>query len=650
MSFPPALVMLAGAVVVTLLQARIRPWAFLVAPVLVLVQLMVWLEPGDSWELDWLSLSLVPLAVDELSQVWAVIFTLVAIGGGGFALHLTDRVQQAAALVYGGSALGVVLAGDWLTVIVFWESMAVSSMLLILHGGRPASHAASMRYLFMHVVGGSLMLGGILWQVGETGSIAFGHLDGGPAAWLTLAGVAVNAAVVPLHAWLTDAYPESSVTGMVFLGAFTTKTAVYVLLRAFLGWEVLIIAGVVMALYAGAYALLQSDIRRMVAYVIVSQVGFMVAAVGVGGHGAEEVVADQAFTHVLWPVLMVMATGAVMHATGTTKLSELGGLARPLRSVLGLYLVGALSLAVFPLMAGLSNEELFTEHAGQERLWAAGLLYVAAILTVLAVAIKLPWHAFFGKSQASSTEPVPVGMYAAMGAFALLSLAVGIAPGTLFEALGLQLAGAHYTAMTLVSGSVALALTALAGWALRGRLRGFPGDVPDTDWLYRNAATPVRVLIQQPIEEALSVAQRATSAVVAFVARLITTPEVAWARVLWASAYARARRPGSRGQHARTPALGCGDRRRRPHLRGRHPPRAADLMTVGRPGHATLAASAAMVLLGGGNAVAIRFSNEELPPFSGGPRCASASVPRWCSPTSTPAPSHPLLAEASAPD
>ena len=139
----------------------------------------------------------------------------------------------------------VVLAGDWLTVIVFWESMAVSSMLLILHGGRPASHAASMRYLFVHVVGGSLMLGGILWQVGETGSIAFGHLDGGPAAWLTLAGVAVNAAVVPLHAWLTDAYPESSVTGMVFLGAFTTKTAVYVLLRAFSGWEVLIIAGVI---------------------------------------------------------------------------------------------------------------------------------------------------------------------------------------------------------------------------------------------------------------------------------------------------------------------------------------------------------------------------------------------------------------------
>jgi multicomponent Na+:H+ antiporter subunit D len=557
MSLHPALVMLAGAVVVTLLPARIRPWAFLVAPVLVLVQLMVWLEPGDSWELQWLSLSLVPLAVDELSRVWAVIFTLVAIGGGVFALHLTDRVQQAAALVYGGSALGVVLAGDWLTVIVFWEIMAVSSMLLILHGGRPASHAASMRYLFVHVAGGSLMLGGILWHVGETGSIAFGHLDGGPAAWLTLAGVAVNAAVIPLHAWLTDAYPESSATGMVFLGAFTTKTAVYVLLRAFSGWEVLIIAGVVMALYAGVYALLQSDIRRLVAYVIVSQVGFMVAAVGVGGHGAEEVVADQAFTHVLWPALMVMATGAVMHATGTTKLSELGGLARPLRGVLGLYLVGALSLAVFPLMAGLSSEELFrSERPGQDRIWAAGLLYVAAILTVLAVAIKLPWHAFFGKGQARSVASVPLGMYTAMGTFALLSLAVGIAPGTLFDAFGLEVAGAHYTAMTLVSGAAVLALTALAGWALLGRLRGVAGDLPDIDWVYRNAATPARVLIQQPVEDALSAAQRVTNATVGFVARLTITPEVAWARVLSASAYAREHGPEAAVTMLGRPPLG----------------------------------------------------------------------------------------------
>jgi multicomponent Na+:H+ antiporter subunit D len=265
------------------------------------------LHEGDSAHLDWLNLTLVPMNVTSLNEVWATIFVLVGwlvgwlvgLAGGVFAFHVRDRVQQSAALAYLGSALGVVLAGDLFSLIVFWEIMAIASMALIINGGRAGSKAAAMRYLFVHVVGGSLFLAGILWHVGETGSFEFQSFDESVAVWLMFGWVAINAAVVPLHAWLPDAYPESSSTGMVFLGAFATKTAVYVMMVSFSGWDILLVLGPLMAVYGAIYAILQNDIRRLLAYHILSQVGFMVTAVGVGGAVAMEIIADQAFTHVL---------------------------------------------------------------------------------------------------------------------------------------------------------------------------------------------------------------------------------------------------------------------------------------------------------------------------------------------------------------
>ncbi len=541
---PPVLIMLVAAAVVPLLPSTVRSWAFLVAPALVLVQLVFWIDHESTMTVDLAGFTVILLEVDELNEVWATIFAIVALTGGLFALHLRDRGQQSAALAYGASAFGVLFAGDLLTLIVFWELMAVASFFLIMSGGRTRSKAAAQRYLFVHVVGGSVLLGGILWHAGETGGFAIAELDSGPAAWLALVGVLVNAAMFPLHAWLSDAYPESSPTGMVFLGAFTTKTAVYVLVRLFPGWEILVVAGAFTALYAAVYALMQNDIRRLIAYHIIGQVGFMVAAVGVGGHAALEIVADQAFTHVLWQALMVMGAGAVLYAAGTSKLTELGGLARPLRAVMLLYLAGAVSIAVVPLLHGLGAEALYTVDAtGVDHRWTTLILTIASAATVLAVAIRLPYHAFFGPSRAAALNRVPFGMYIGMAALAFLSIWTSLAPEALFDVLGFDIHAETFHANSVVFGLQAVLFSAVGGWLLLPLLRMRDATVLDTDWFYRKAVAPVRILVQEPLEAVFTFFERLVSRVVDRLVVLATAPATGLTGLLRLTGYGRRNGP-----------------------------------------------------------------------------------------------------------
>ena len=288
------------------------------------------------WELDtaatlaWTlpNYTLQVVRVDALSHVFGLIFSLIACIGVLYALHVRRGGEHAATLVYAGGGLGVVFAGDWITLFVFWEMMAVASLFVVWFGGTAQSQAAGYRYLLVHIFGGSLLFCGILIHFlhgGEAGLAALTQSETPDAAfWLILLGVVINAAVPPLHAWLTDAYPEASVTGSVFLSAFTTKTAVYVLIRLFPGAEVLLWAGVIMTLYGVVYAILENDIRRLLAYHIVSQVGYMVAAVGMGTALALNGSGAHAFCHILYKALLFMGAGAVIQATGKRKLSDLG--------------------------------------------------------------------------------------------------------------------------------------------------------------------------------------------------------------------------------------------------------------------------------------------------------------------------------------
>ena len=530
-SVHPAFVLLAGAAAMMVLPRRFRGMTFVAAFGVVLAQLLVWLEPGTQVGVRWLGFDLTPLSVDALSIIFALAFALVGVAGGLYSLHMTERGQQAAALVYGGSAMGVLFAGDLLTLLVFWEVMAVASAYLVYAGRYRNSARAALRYLIVHTAGGGLLLAGILWQVVETGSVAFTLFEVSPAGILVLLGFLINAAVPPLHAWLPDAYPEGSVTGMVFLSAFTTKTAVYALARGFEGWDILIYLGVAMALYGVIYAVLENDTRRLLAYHIVSQVGFMVAAIGIGGELAVNGAAAHAFAHVIYKGLLVMGAGSVLYATGKSKMTDLGGIVHLLPWAMALYMIGALSISAFPLLSGYVAKSIVIEAAEEANLiWVAFLLYAASVGTFLHTGLKLPYFTWLGPRKEMPIRKIPAGMYAGMAFAAVMCIGIGVYRYPFYAMLPNPIDFNPYTTYKVIHTLEMLAFTGLATWLFLGVLKPAPTISIDTDWFYRKAARPAEALIVRPIATLFEQCDSLRRRVVNIVVRLATEPgaNVSW--------------------------------------------------------------------------------------------------------------------------
>jgi multicomponent Na+:H+ antiporter subunit D len=487
---PPFVLFFVGALILPFVPRAARAWVFLLPPAAALV-LMGGLEDGTTLAFPFLDWELVPLRVDRLSLLFGWIFSIAAFLGGVYALHLRDTGQQVATLLYAGSALGVVFAGDLFSLFVFWEVMAVTSAYLVWARRSAQSIEAGNRYIYVHLLGGSLLLGGILLHLGDTGSLAFEAFTlQTPASWLILLGFALNAAIPPLHAWLADAYPEATVTGAIFMSAFTTKTAVYTLVRGFPGWEILMYAGVFMALYGVVYAVLADDIRRLLAYHIVSQVGYMVAGIGIGTEMALNGATAHAFTHILYKGLLFMGAGVVLYTTGKSRLSELGGLWRYMPLVVVLYMVGAFSISGFPLFSGFVSKSITVDAAQYAgNLNVVLLLHLASIGTFLHTGLKLPYFTWWGPQLTYEPKPVPWNMIAAMGLAAALNTAIGLYPGPLYDLLPFALEYEPYSYAHVKKAVQLLAFTFVAFWIYRAKLGGEPKIALDTDWVYRRPAS-----------------------------------------------------------------------------------------------------------------------------------------------------------------
>ncbi|MCB1488780.1 MAG: Na+/H+ antiporter subunit D, partial [Bauldia sp.] len=373
----PGLVLIAAGVVLLWLRGTVRDVVILGAPLLVLA--LVWMLPdGQGPGIHWLGYELVPFRSDSLARLFGTVFSIMAFAGGLFGLRQERLNETPIAFMYAGSAIGVVFAGDLITVFVFWELMAVCSTLVIWLAGAEARRAGQ-RYIVIHLLGGVLLMAGITGHIADTGSIAFGAMKAdSPAHWLILAGFLLNAGSWPVSAWLPDAYPRASWSGTVFLSAFTTKTAVLVLWRGFPGEEVLIWIGLVMVFYGIIYAILENDMRRILAYSIINQVGFMVTGIGIGSEMALNGAAAHAFVHIVYKALLLMSAGSVMLMTGRTKCTELGGLFRtmPLTTICGI--IGALSISAFPLTSGFVAKSMISDSASEGHLAIVWFLLTAA--------------------------------------------------------------------------------------------------------------------------------------------------------------------------------------------------------------------------------------------------------------------------------
>ncbi|MEX2529254.1 MAG: Na(+)/H(+) antiporter subunit D [Gemmatimonadota bacterium] len=524
---PPLLPFFAGAILLPLIPRAARAWFFLLPPLAALAML-AGLEDGTILTVPFAGLELVPLRVDRLAMVFGWIFSIAAFIGGVYALHLRDTGQQIAALLYVGSALGAIFSGDLFMLFVFWEIMAVASAYLVWARGGSTGYRSGMRYIFVHLFGGSLLLGGILLHYGTTGSLAFDVFTTQTVAtWLILLGFALNAAIPPLHAWLADAYPAATVTGAVFLSAFTTKTAVYTLARGFPGWEILIPVGVFMALYGVVYAVLADDIRQLLAYHIVSQVGYMVTGVGLGTEMGINGATGHAFTHILYKGLLFMGAGAVLYATGRSKLSELGALGKYMPWTVALYMVGAFSISGFPFFSGFVSKAVTLEAAELLSHYnVAMLLYLASIGTFLHTGLKLPYFTWFGPApeQGYDPKPIPWNMIAAMALAAALNFFLGVFPQALYAILPYPLDYQPYTYGHVLHTVQLLAFTFIAFWLLRSRLGGEPFIALDTDWFYRRPSRFAYEAGPQLVARAFGAVERAAYGLAAGIARLGQDP------------------------------------------------------------------------------------------------------------------------------
>ncbi|MEI7672518.1 MAG: Na(+)/H(+) antiporter subunit D, partial [Deltaproteobacteria bacterium] len=393
-----------------------------------------------------------------------------------------------------GSSLGALFAGDYLTLFVFWEIMAFSSVFLIWYRKGKKSIEAGFRYLLFHVFGGLLFLAGMMLYYHKTGSLAFNSILPANASWpeyLILAGFALNAAVLPLHAWLPDAYPEATVEGAVFLCAFTTKTAVYVLARGFSGFEILAIMGTAMTVFGVCYAVIENDIRRVLAYHIISQVGYMVAGVGIGTALAVNGAAAHAFAHILYKALLFMGAGSILYMTGTAKLSRLGGLYKYMPLTMIFYTVGAVSISGFPLFSGFVSKSMIVYAAHHEgRIWLMALLNLAGIGTFLSVGLKVTYFAFFGKEAAEplQAKDPPPNMLWAMGLTALLCFIIGVFPQMLYALLPFPVAYHPYSLAHLSEVMQILAFTGLIFYLMLKKLSPEAKLNLDVDYFYRKGA------------------------------------------------------------------------------------------------------------------------------------------------------------------
>ncbi len=496
----PGLLLILGAWLLPFLGGRIKRAAMLILPAAALLDCVL-MTPGTYGVVSVLGQDLTFGRVDTLSLVFSYVFSLMGLLGMVYALHVEDDSQHVAALTYVGGALGVTFAGDFLSLYVFWELMAVSSVLLVWLRREPSAVRAGFRYLLVHVVGGLFFLAGIVLHWAQTDSIAFDYMgaSGGLAWTLILVAFLLNAAVPPLGAWLPDAYPEATVTGAVFMTAFTTKSAVYALIRGFAGTELLVWLGAVMAVYGVVYAVLENDARRLLAYHIISQVGYMVCGAGIGTALAINGATAHAFAHILYKALLFMGAGAVLQVTGLRRLSDMGGLYKTMPVTLGLYMVGAFAISAVPLFSGFVSKSMVVSAAGEEHLAMVFLLLtLASAGTFLHTGLKLPYYMFFGKDSGVRGQEPPSNMLVAMALAAVPCVLIGVFPGLLYQHLPNAVVYVPYTLEHVTSTFGMLGFTALGFFLLLKHLDPERTISLDTDWFYRRGSAGFLALVQSP--------------------------------------------------------------------------------------------------------------------------------------------------------
>ncbi|MGB9710872.1 MAG: Na(+)/H(+) antiporter subunit D [Thermodesulfovibrio sp.] len=489
---PPALILIAGSLILPLLKGRTKQIYMIVLPLLTVLYLFN-LSEGIYWKVNVLDYELIFGKVDKLSLAFGYIFAIITFISSIYSLHVKDNLHLVSAFVYAGSAQGAIFAGDFVTLFIFWQIMAFAAAFLVFSARTKAAFSAGMRYIMIHLFGGLLLYGGIKIHYHEIGSLLFNHMElNGLGSWLIFLGFGTTAAFPLLHGWLPDAYPESTETGTVFLSTFTTNAAVYVFSRGFAGTEFLIYIGVIMVVFPTFYGIIENNLRRVLSYSIIAQLGFMIIGIAIGTQLSLNGTIAYAFCQTLYMALLFMAMGAVLYRTGKINATDLGGLYKSMPITTILCIVGAASISGVPFTNGFVSKLMIVSavaDSGMLFVWIA--LLFASVGVFIYSGIKIPFFAFFSYDSGIRTKEAPKHMLIAMGLASFLCIVIGVLPGLIYSILPYPVDYEPYTAAHIIDQAHLLAFSALAFTLLV-----FSGIYPpeirsinlDVDWFYRKEA------------------------------------------------------------------------------------------------------------------------------------------------------------------
>ena len=532
-ALPPGMIMMVGALALPFLGKQRSAAGALVLSIASMLHFLL-LSHGTHGQVELFNTTLNIARIDSLSNIFGIVFHTAAIIAAIYALHVKDWKQHLASTLYAGAAIGATCAGDFITLFVYWELTAISSVFLVWATGTMRSYKAGMRYLIIQVTSGVLLLSGAVVNYVDTGSIdfvslinssgevakSFGELS--LAAWLVLLSFGIKCAFPFLHNWLQDSYPKATATGTVFLSAFTTKLAIYALIRGFTGFEPLVTIGCAMTLFPILFAVIENDLRRVLAYSLNNQLGFMVVGIGIGTELAINGTVAHAFCHIIYKSLLFMSMGAVLHRVGTTKATELGGLYKSMPLTTIFCLIGAAAISGFPLLSGfISKSMILSAAAEQHRFWVWIVLLIASAGVMEHSGIKIPFFAFFAHDSGRRVKEAPSNMLVAMAIAAFFCVGLGFAYPLLYRMLP-HAATVDYHPYTTphVVQQMQLLLFAALAFVVLMKTRLYPDEkratVLDTDWIYRKAI-PQTVALSKTVlsaidrgfrEDALLVGQR----------------------------------------------------------------------------------------------------------------------------------------------
>nr|WP_314631168.1 proton-conducting transporter membrane subunit [uncultured Mogibacterium sp.] len=489
-SFHPGLLMILIGMLILVLQDRFKKPCSIIAAASGILglftlnsssNLVYQITPGIKLEM---------IHVDGLSMMFVIIFGIITVINAIYSFDIQDKWEKGVSVIYGGSIISATLAGDVISMIVFWEVAAFSAAYLIYARHTRRSSRSALRYLLMHAFGGNMLLVGFLLHAAQTNSLEiprFTALGGSAAFWFILIGVGVNAVVPPFNSWISDSYPESTIAGTVYMCGYTTKLGIYAMIRIFSGTEALVYVGVFMALYGVLMAFLENDLRRLFSYHIMSQLGYMVAALAIGGAWGIDGAVSHAFNNILYKGVLMMCSGAVIMATGKRKITELGGLSKKMPITAWTFFIASLSIAGIPFLNGFASKSIIM-HAvnlgGHET--AALLLTVTSIGTWLSVALKVNWFVFFDKARSEfEVKPIPMCMKIGMILGASGCIILGVYPSLLFRIMPYKIDVNPFNIGHILEYMILFAGATLVFWIFRVKILPHDELSLDFDWFFR---------------------------------------------------------------------------------------------------------------------------------------------------------------------